>query len=97
MSTESQQQIAHDAALRLTGFESNLRFATDSQNAVNQKTRNDNTSGCRGVHWHKGSGKWQARIRVNQKYQTLGTFPGIDDAIQAYQNASKIHFGNYRR
>lgn len=75
----------------------NLRFATNSQSAVNQKTRNDNTSGCRGVHWHKGSGKWQARIRVNQKYQTLGTFLRIDDAIQAYQNAAKLHFGDYRR
>ena len=76
---------------------SNLRFATNSQSAVNQKNRSDNTSGQRGIHWHKGSGKWQARIRVNQKYICLGSFHRLDEATKVYEDAANLYFGEYRR
>jgi len=36
----------------------NLREATKSQNAMNQKVSTRNTSGIKGVMWHKRDKKW---------------------------------------
>src|ERR1017187_4987511 len=48
----------------------NLREATNAQNAMNSKTANNNTSGHKGVDWHKRAGKWRARIKLEgrEKY-----------------------------
>ena len=50
----------------------------------------------KGVYWHKKSGrmkcgKWEAKIRVNGKYKTLGRFIDETDAINAVKNAQLEH------
>jgi hypothetical protein len=37
----------------------------------------------KGVYWNKTKNKWEAKIRVNQKYKQLGTFINEIDAINA--------------
>ena len=69
----------------------NLRVATVSENAHNANLRKDNTSGHRGVGWHKKQNAWQVRIRVNGKHVWLGVFEDINDAIAARDEAEKIH------
>ena len=51
----------------LDNRECNLRIATGAQNASNQGVRKNNASGCKGVAWHKATGKWMAYICVNGK------------------------------
>lgn len=50
-------QIDHINRIKSDNRWKNLRLANGSQNQMNS-TRNDNTSGKKGVHWHKQSGKW---------------------------------------
>ena len=58
----------------------NLRLATRAQNNQNCKVRKDNSSGVKGVHYHKPTGKWVARISVDNKRLSLGSFTSIVDA-----------------
>lgn len=75
----------------------NLRPATKSQNSQNQRTRTNNTSGVKGVHWHARTGKWVARIAKDHKRQSLGYFDAIEDAATAYACASATVHGEFSR
>ena len=62
-----------------------LRLVTVKQNAENLSgLTSRNKSGYRGVQWHKGAGKWVARVRHNGKDIHLGTF---DDPVEAARAA----------
>ncbi len=50
----------------------NLREATDTQNQANAKKRKDNTTGLKGVAFHKATKKWRAQISHNGKDKWLG-------------------------
>jgi hypothetical protein len=54
-------QIDHISRERLDHRRSNMRFATRSQNQANKGKQCNNTSGHKGVSWHKT--KWEARIK----------------------------------
>lgn len=75
----------------------NLRFSTTAENAQNQKTRKNNTSGVKGVNWHKAAKKWHSRINVNGTRKDLGFYTDLEDAKEAYTNASKEFHGEFRR
>lgn len=62
---------------------SNLREATSSENKHNQLINRKNTSGVKGVCWHKGAKKWQARVMMNGRDKYLGLFDSIHDAEMA--------------
>ena len=69
----------------------NLRAATNKQNSHNSEIRRNNTSGFKGVSYHRATGKWQASIRDGkQKY--LGLYDSPELAHEAYVfEAKKIH------
>ena len=52
----------------------NLRPATIAENCRNCKLPRDNTSGIKGVSWHRSARKWQAAVRVDGKLHYLGVF-----------------------
>lgn len=61
----------------------NCRWATQSTQVENTRIlKSTNTSGYRGVS--KNGDKWRARIQVNNKEKSLGTFENILDAAKAY-------------
>ncbi len=62
---------------------SNLRKTTHSVNSHNRAQQTNNTSGIVGVYFHKQSGKWRARIRLNGKHVSLGLYAHKSDAIAA--------------
>ena len=70
---------------------SNLREATYSQNAQNRAKNIRNTSGFKGVTWHKGDKKWQAAITVSRKCIYLGSFDTAEAAYEAYVKGSLQH------
>ncbi|HGV9335235.1 TPA: AP2 domain-containing protein [Raoultella planticola] len=47
-----------------------------------ERPAKNNTSGARGVSWHKGTNKWVAHCRVNGKTQNLGSFTEFEQAAQ---------------
>lgn len=51
-----------------------------------------NTSGVRGVSWHKGTQKWLARITVQGKTIGLGYYSKLGDAKKAREKAEREYF-----
>jgi HNH endonuclease len=76
---------------------SNLRLASRRENMGNQVRHRDNNSGCKGVSWHKGAGKWQAGIGHNNRRIHLGLFDNLNDARRAYAEAANRYFGAFAR
>lgn len=75
----------------------NLRQATRSLNCANRSILKSNTSGHKGVGWHKAVNKWVAKIGVDGKEIYLGAFSSKDDAIAAYTTAAQKYFGEFVR
>ena len=75
----------------------NLRLATRSQNMRNKGLSVSNTSGFKGVSWHKSESKWQARITLHRKTRYLGLYPTPEAAHAAYCEASTILHGTFSR
>ena len=66
----------------------NLRICTEAENHYNKIISSLNTSGYKGVTWHRGAKKW--RVRVNGNH--IGFFYDKLTAARAYDDAaSKIH------
>lgn len=75
----------------------NLRLATIAENNRNRPKQSNNTSGFKGVTFHKGFGKYQAKIMAEKKRYSLGYFDSARDASIAYAAAAKILHGEYAR
>jgi len=78
---------------------SNCRFVTTAINNINQRLRKDNSSGYKGVGFHKAGKKrksgWEARVQFNGKRKTIGSFKTAKEAAMARNkyitNASLPH------
>ena len=90
-------QVDHINGIRSDNRSENLREATSSQNKMNSKVRCDNSSGYKGVSFHKASNLWRANIRLNGKQRCIGYFKTAEEANDAYQKASEELHGEYRR
>lgn len=93
-------KVDHIDGNPLNNQRSNLRVcARESQNHTNQtKLRSDNTSGYRGVFFNKNlkKKKWQAYVHLqNKKRLYLGCFETAEEAAKAFDEAAKIHYGEF--
>ena len=84
-------RIRHDNRL------CNLREATPCENMRNMGRFANNTSGFKGVAWHKQKQKWQARCRVNGARKWLGLFDTAQQAGEAYIAFAMKHHGEFFR
>lgn len=75
----------------------NLRLATRAQQQRNQKKPRNNTSGLKGVTWHKQRGKWMSQIEASGKRYYLGVFETKEAAHAAYCIASATIHGGFGR
>lgn len=76
----------------------NLRFACTQTNAFNRGKPNvPCTSKYKGVLRRRGTDYWLARIKYNDKHVELGRFQTQEAAAAAYNFASRLFFGEYRR
>lgn len=73
----------------------NLRICTNAENSRNARKSIKNTSGYKGVIWHKASKKWYARINFNYRRISLGYYNDVVDAARAYDAAAKELFGEF--
>jgi hypothetical protein len=73
----------------------NLRDVTHCQNMMNIKKYSLNTSGYKGVSFHKRSQKWVAQIKFNKKHLYLGLFDQPEKAYEAYCYKAKELHGEY--
>jgi len=73
----------------------NLRECTASQNQWNQGISSKNTSGIKGVVWHKRVKQWQARVRVSGVRHYLCYFRSAELAEKAVQEFREQHHGTF--
>ncbi len=66
----------------------NLRVVTSNQSNRNRRLLSvNNTSGYRGVYWHRHTQKWYAKTKVNSRDIYLGSYDSPEQAATAYDNA----------
>ena len=87
----------HENHNTLDNRKENLRVSTRVQNASNRNKNANNTSGYKGVHLNKDTGKWQAYIRVNTKLLHLGSHDTAKEAHAAYCTAAERLHGEFAR
>ncbi|WP_404987926.1 HNH endonuclease [Caballeronia sp. LZ043] len=90
-------QVDHIDLCRTNNVWSNLRSADTFQQAHNTGMRSNNTSGVKGVSWHKGAGKWTAEVWCDRKKYYLGLFLTKGEAAAAVAAARVRLHGEYAR
>ena len=84
--------VDHIDNIKLNNKINNLREATKSQNCMNQKVSTRNTTGIKGVMWHKRDKKWYVQIRVNSKCHSFGYYDDKELAeLVAIEATNKLH------
>ena len=74
---------------------SNLRLATGMDNQRNRGIGIKNTSGAKGIHYHRQCGKWMARVPVGGQRLYLGLFASKEDAVKAHTEAVTKYHGEF--
>lgn len=80
---------------RLNNRRSNLRICNASENNRNRPSRKGKL--FKGVTWHKGSNRWQARIKFENKEYYLGIYNTKEEAAIAYNIMGREFFGDFFR
>ena len=78
-----ENEVDHIDRIRHHNWISNLREASRSCNARNTGNPATNTSGVKGVYWHKSRNKWYAQTKVNGKRKYLGSYKNFHNAVCA--------------
>jgi len=89
--------VDHRDGNGLRNIRNNLREATKVQNNQNRSIGRNNTSGFKGVSWHKRCCKWQSQIKLNGKVKYLGHYDTAEQAHEAYCDASAKYHGEFGR
>ncbi len=89
------KDVDHEDCNGLNNRRHNLRSANLIQQCQNRQRRSDNTSGFKGVSFHKK--RWASRISINGKRIGLGYHVVAEDAARAYDEAAREHFGEFAR
>ncbi|WP_105132627.1 HNH endonuclease [Burkholderia sp. BE12] len=88
-------QLDHRDLMRSNNGINNLRTADNVQNNCNQKLRQTNTSGFKGVSYCKQTGRWVARIRYQGRKRHLGRFDAPAEAYEVYCLAADLTQGEF--
>lgn len=97
MSASATQQVDHADGNGLNNQRGNLRFCTNAENQYNRRLPSNNTSGYKGVSFHKLSGLWRVSITHESKRFYLGYFKVLEDAAQAYDKAALQLHGEFAK
>jgi hypothetical protein len=95
MNPEKGMVIDHLDGNPLNNQKKNLRICTHSENMRNRNLYVNNTSGFKGVYWHKTTKKWMSYIRINKKSLYLGIYTCPIDAGRAYNDAALKYHGEF--
>jgi hypothetical protein len=90
-------ELDHTFGNKLDNRFEKLRPCTDSQNTHNRKKQKNNTSGFKGVSFHKKSKKWRAQIMIDRKHHSLGLFNNPKEAHRAYCDAALALYKDFAR
>lgn len=89
--------IDHRDTNRSNNVFDNLREATGAQNCFNRSRRSDNSSGIKGVTFHRRLKKYQTYICKNGHQFHLGYHDTLSKAASAYAEAANRLFGEFAK
>lgn len=87
-------QVDHKNRIKTDNRPGNLREATNAQNSRNRRN-GKNATGYKGVTFHKRQRKYNARIMVDGRSISLGSFSDPKAAANAYNVAARQHHGEF--
>lgn len=91
--TPDDMETDHKNSNKLDNRRNNLRTATHGQNTYNRLNAR-NSSGVKGVTWHKKGQKWMVQIFADGQHYYLGLFSSLDAAKVVYEEAAeRLHSG----
>lgn len=88
-------QVDHRDCNILNNQRGNLRLASNIENQRNRPMRRNNTSGFKGVSFHRVTGKYQAQIRINGRVKGLGIYLTAKEAHEVYCLAADLAYGEF--
>jgi hypothetical protein len=94
---EKHEQVDHINGNGLDNRRENLRIATAQQNQWNRGKSSNNSSGYKGVYWHRYEHYWYAQIHVEGKRIHLGIFQNAKDASDVYNKKAAELRGEYNK
>ena len=92
--TPKDMQTDHIDRNKLNNQKFNLRIVTRSQNTMN-RPKYKGTSKYKGVYYNKQNKNWVARIKLNKKQITIGSYEDEKDAALAYNEKAIELFKEY--
>ena len=95
LSVPKGMEVDHINSYGLDNRRENLRICTTTENAKNRKINKNNTSGYKGVHWHKTANTWQVYLACNKKRIHIGHFTCLIKAAKAYDEAARKYHGEF--
>jgi len=95
MSPGAGMVVDHIDGNGLNNAKANLRICTFAQNIRNSKIRVGCSSKYKGVCWDKKASNWRARIMINGRLTSLGSFDSEESAGMAYDTAAISNYGEY--
>ena len=89
------KMIDHINVNPLDNRRENLRVCTNQQNLFNKNKYSNNTSGFKGVSFHKNAQKFVASISIDGKLKHLGYFATAAAAHEEYKIAAVKYHGEF--
>ena len=87
--------IDHIDLDRFNNTRANLRFATRSQQTQNRARRGDSLLNYKCIM--RNGRNFTARIKIDGRRISVGTFPSQEEAALAYNHAALHHYGEFAR
>lgn len=92
---EDDEKVDHIHHKTTDNRRTEIRLATHSQNMANRRKSANNTSGYKGVYWHKEAKKFRAKIGYQGEQIRIGMFDSPEEAALAYDREAKKLFGEF--
>lgn len=86
-------QVDHVNRDKLDNRKKNLRLVTAGQNNLNKGLQRNNTSGNKGVHYHKENKRWVAYIGKSPRVY-MGSYSTSREAQYVYDTWNKFLYGD---
>ena len=89
---ENKECVDHIDNNRKNNNVNNLRWCSNAENQRNRTKQYNNTSGYKGVCFHKQHQKYMAQIQLNGKLIHIGYYETAEEASNAYKiKADELH------